>query len=105
MFGKERVLVVVLVALAVGTLVSALSTSIGADARRPRAPGHRRRRLPARRSASCATSSRAARVATGHRADLGDCSRVGGGFGIVLAGPIVDHFDYHYLFWIPLVPS
>jgi len=28
---------------------------------------------------------------------------VGGGLGIVLAGPIVDHLGYHWLFWIPLV--
>jgi MFS family permease len=28
---------------------------------------------------------------------------VGGGLGIVLAGPIVDALDYHYLFWLPLV--
>jgi MFS family permease len=28
---------------------------------------------------------------------------VGGGAGIVLAGPIVDHLSYHWLFWLPLV--
>ena len=29
---------------------------------------------------------------------------VGGGAGVVLAGPIVDHLSYHWLFWLPLVP-
>jgi MFS family permease len=29
---------------------------------------------------------------------------VGGGAGVVLAGPIVDRLSYHYLFWLPLVP-
>ena len=29
--------------------------------------------------------------------------RSGGGAGIVLAGPIVSHLDYHWLFWIPLI--
>ena len=29
---------------------------------------------------------------------------VGGGAGVVLAGPIVDHLVYHWLFWLPLVP-
>ena len=29
---------------------------------------------------------------------------VGGGAGVVLAGPIVDHLSFHYLFWLPLVP-
>ena len=28
---------------------------------------------------------------------------IGGGLGIVLAGPILEHLDYHWLFWIPLV--
>src|SRR5919205_2821655 len=28
----------------------------------------------------------------------------GGGLGIVLAGPIVDHLSYHWLFWLPLGP-
>src|SRR5207302_4001721 len=29
---------------------------------------------------------------------------VGGAAGVVLAGPIVDHLSFHYLFWLPLVP-
>ena len=29
---------------------------------------------------------------------------VGGGRGVVLAGPIVDNLSYHYLFWLPLIP-
>src|ERR671922_1492660 len=28
---------------------------------------------------------------------------IGGGLGIVLAGPIVQHFSYHWLFWLPPV--
>ncbi|HMJ36520.1 MAG TPA: hypothetical protein VK501_21630 [Baekduia sp.] len=28
---------------------------------------------------------------------------IGGGLGIVLDGPIVDAFSYHWLFWFPLV--
>ena len=27
---------------------------------------------------------------------------VGAGLGIILAGPILEHLDYHWLFWIPL---
>jgi MFS family permease len=29
---------------------------------------------------------------------------VGGGAGVVLAGPIADNLSYHYLFWLPLIP-
>ncbi len=101
MFGKERVLVVVLVALAVGSIVSALSTSIGpmlagralqgiGGAVFPLGIGIVRDEFPA------------ARVATGI-ALMSATFAVGGGFGIVAAGPIVEHFGYHYLFWIPLV--
>jgi Major Facilitator Superfamily len=28
---------------------------------------------------------------------------IGGGLGIVLAGPIVQHLSYHWLFWLPLI--
>lgn len=28
---------------------------------------------------------------------------IGGGLGIVLAGPIISAFDYHWLFWFPLL--
>ena len=28
---------------------------------------------------------------------------IGGGLGIVLSGPIVQHLSYHWLFWLPLV--
>ena len=101
MFGKERVLVIVLVALGVGTVVSALSTSIGpmlagralqgiGGAVFPLGIGIVRDEFPA------------ARVATGI-ALMSATFAVGGGFGIVAAGPIVDHLGYHYLFWIPLV--
>jgi EmrB/QacA subfamily drug resistance transporter len=101
MFGKERVLVIVLAALTLGTVISAFSTSIGpmlvgrgiqgiGGAVFPLGIGIVRDEFPK------------ARVATG----IGLISAtfaVGGGFGIVAAGPIVQHLDYHYLFWIPLV--
>ena len=28
---------------------------------------------------------------------------IGGGVGIILAGPIISTFDYHWLFWFPLM--
>ena len=30
---------------------------------------------------------------------------VGAGIGIVLSGVIVEHLDYHWLFWLPLLAS
>ena len=87
MFGKERVLVIVLVALALGTVISALSTSIGPMLVGRGHPGHRRRGLPARHRHRARRVPEDARRDR-HRSDLGDLA-VGGGFGIVAAGPIV----------------
>ena len=42
------------------------------------------------------------KVPVGDRDDLRD-PRIGGGLGIILAGPIVENLGYHWLFWLPLV--
>lgn len=99
MIGKEKVLVAVLVALAVGSILAALATSIGVmiTARAvqgvgggviPLAFGIIRDEFP-REKVSGAVGVIAALLA------------VGGGLGLVLAGPIVNALDYHWLFWIP----
>jgi EmrB/QacA subfamily drug resistance transporter len=103
MFGKERTMLYVLLVLAGGTLVSALATSVNllivgrviqgtGGAIFPLAFGIIRDEFPARRVAS----------------GIGFMSAllgVGGGAGIVLAGPILAHLDYHFLFWLPLIPT
>jgi EmrB/QacA subfamily drug resistance transporter len=101
MHGKERVLVIVLAALAVGTLISALATTLGVMiAGRvvqgvgggifPLAFGIIRDEFPRER--------------VSHGIGLmSSLLGVGGGLGVVLAGPIVEKLNYHWLFWIPLV--
>ncbi|MDX6255483.1 MAG: hypothetical protein QOJ11_1817 [Frankiales bacterium] len=101
MIGKKKVLVGVLVVLAAGTLLAALATSIGVmivarviqgagGAILPLAFGIVRDEFP-QEKVSSAIGITAALLA------------VGGGLGIVLAGPIVNVLDYHFLFWLPLV--
>ena len=101
MVGKKKVLIAVMVTFALGTLLAAIASSIAlmivarvvqgaAGAILPLAFSIIRDEFPADRVAT-AISTTAALMA------------VGGGLGIVLAGPIVDLLDYHYLFWIPLV--
>jgi EmrB/QacA subfamily drug resistance transporter len=101
-YGKERLLMIVLVLLSAGTLVSALASSLAlmlvgrviqgaAGAIFPLAFGIIRDEFPRARVA--------ARIGL-MSALLG----VGGGLGVVLAGPIVDNLSFHYLFWLPLVP-
>jgi EmrB/QacA subfamily drug resistance transporter len=98
--GKERMLVVALGALAVGSLLAALAPSIGVliAARAiqgigggvlPLTFGIIRDEFP-RDKVAGAVGTSAALLA------------VGGGIGLVLAGPIVDALSYHWLFWIPM---
>ncbi len=101
MFGKEHMLVVVLAALSAGSLVAALTSSIGimiaarvlqglGGAVFPLAFGIIRDEFPRER-------------VPGAIGGISTLLGVGSGLGIVLAGPIVDHLNYHWLFWIPLV--
>ena len=101
MTGKKRVFVATLVALAVGSLLAAVAPSIGvlivarviqgfAGGMLPVAFGIIRDEFPAEKVAG----------AVGVIAAL---TAVGAGLGIVLAGPIVEALDYHWLFWLPLI--
>ena len=96
MFGKEHTLVA-----ALGTLIAALANSLtvlivarviqgAGGAIFPLAFGIIRDEFPRRR------------VAHGI-ALISAILGIGGGLGIVLAGPIIDALSYHWLFWIPLV--
>ena len=101
MFGKERVLFLVLVMFAIGSVIAALSNSLAllvagravqgaAGAVFPLAFGIIRDEFPRER------------VATG----IGLISAtfgIGGGAGLVLSGLIVDHLSYRWIFWFGLV--
>jgi len=101
MMGKKRVFVNTLAALAVGSLLAAIASSIGVlivarviqgigGGMVPVAFGIIRDEFPAAKVAG----------AVGALASL---TAVGAGLGIVLAGPIVAALDYHWLFWLPLI--
>jgi EmrB/QacA subfamily drug resistance transporter len=101
MYGKERLLVVVLALLCIATAVSALATTLAvmlvgrviqgaAGGIFPLAFGIIRDEFPRERVAGAVGVMSAL---------LG----VGGGAGVVLAGPIVQNLSIHYLFWLPLV--
>jgi EmrB/QacA subfamily drug resistance transporter len=101
MKGKERVFVASLVALAVGSLLAALAPSIevmivarviqGAGGGMvPVAFGIIRDEFPSEK-------------VTGAVGALAALTAIGAGLGIVLAGPIVNALDYHWLFWLPMI--
>ena len=101
MFGKERLLVITLIIFALGSLVCALSHSIGlliagraiqgiGGAVFPLSFGIIRDEFPREK------------VATG----IGLISAtfgIGGGAGLVLSGLIVDHLAYEWIFWLGLI--
>jgi len=101
MTGKKRVFVATLAALAVGSLLAAVASSIGvliaarviqgiAGGMVPVAFGIIRDEFPAAKVAGAVGA-------------LASQTAVGAGLGIVLAGPIVHLLDYHWLFWLPLI--
>ncbi len=101
MYGKERLLLWTLVILGAGTLLAAVADSLallivarfiqGAGGGIfPLAYGIVRDEFPPERVA-------------GGIGLLSAILGVGGGLGIVLSGVIVEHLDYHWLFWVPLV--
>ncbi|WP_069463824.1 MFS transporter [Actinacidiphila rubida] len=99
--GKKKMLVVTLGALAAGLLLAALAGNITVlilarvlqgvgGGVLPLAFGITRDEFPPHR----------APATVGLLAAL---TAVGGGLGIVLAGPIINVLDYHWLFWLPLI--
>jgi EmrB/QacA subfamily drug resistance transporter len=101
MYGKERVLVFTLAMLAVGTLLSAAATSMGpllagrviqgaGGGIFPLAFGIIRDEFPKEKVA-------------GGIGLMSSLLGIGGGAGVVMAGVIVEHLSYHWLFWIPFV--
>src|SRR5947207_7543897 len=101
MFGKKLLFVAVLVVLAAGTVLAGLATSIvvmivarviqgAGGAIFPLAFAIIRDEFPRER------------VPHGI-AMISAILGIGGGLGIVLAGPIVEHLSYHWLFWFPLI--
>jgi EmrB/QacA subfamily drug resistance transporter len=101
MYGKEKLLLWTFAILTVGTLLAAVATSLPvlilarviqgvAGGIFPLAFGIVRDEFPPEKVA-------------GGIGLLSAILGVGGGLGIVLSGVIVEHLDYHWLFWIPLV--
>jgi MFS family permease len=101
MYGKERLLIIVLVMLAVGTLISAVASSLwlmilgrviqGAGGGIfPLAFSIIRDEFPRER-------------VPGAIGLVSSLLGIGGGAGVVFAGVVTENLSYHWLFWFPLV--
>lgn len=102
MYGKKRLLVIVLVLLCVGTVITALAGTLtvmlvgrviqgAAGGIFPLGFGIIRDEFPRERVA-------------GGIGLMSALLGVGAGAGFVLSGPIADNLPYHFLFWLPLIP-
>ena len=101
MVGKQRILVATLSVLAVGSLLACLAHSIGilivaraiqgvGGGVLPLSFGIIRDECPKERVAS-------------NVGFIAAVTAIAFGLGIVLAGPIVEHLGFHWLFWVPLI--
>jgi EmrB/QacA subfamily drug resistance transporter len=100
MYGKKRALVVALVVLALGTALAALATSIGVMIVARVIQGTGGAVFPLS-FAIIRDEFPRPRIPHGI-ALISAIMGIGGGLGIVLAGPIVQNLSYHWLFWFPL---
>jgi EmrB/QacA subfamily drug resistance transporter len=101
MFGKKRTMVAVLLVLAAGTLIAGLATSIGVMITARVIQGAGGAVFPL---AFAIIRDEFPRERIPHGVALiSAIMGIGGGLGIVLAGPIVQHLSYHWLFWFPLL--
>jgi EmrB/QacA subfamily drug resistance transporter len=101
MFGKERMLVLALVALAAGCVLSALTSSLPIMLGGRVIQGIGGGVLPL--SFGLIRDEFPAEKVPGAVGIIAALAAAGAGLGIVLAGPIVDALNYHWLFWIPMI--
>jgi EmrB/QacA subfamily drug resistance transporter len=101
MTGKKRVFVAALVALAAGSLLAALAPSIGVMIVARVIQGAGGGMLPV--AFGIIRDEFPSDKVTGAVGILAALTAVGAGLGIVLAGPIVEALNYHWLFWLPLI--
>ena len=99
--GKERMLVVTLLGLAVGSLLAALAGSITLMIVARVVQGIGGGVLPV--AFGIVRDEFPTQKVNGAIGNLAALTAVGGGLGLVLAGPIVDGLGYHWLFWVPLI--
>jgi EmrB/QacA subfamily drug resistance transporter len=99
--GKERMLVVALGALAIGSLIAALAESIGPMIVARVIQGIGGGVLPI--SFGIIRDEFPEKKIPGAVGSIASLAAVGAGVGLVIAGPIVRLLDYHWLFWFPMI--
>jgi MFS family permease len=101
MYGKDRLMVVACVALAVGCVLSAIAGSLPLMVAGRVVQGMGGGVLPL--SFGIIRDEYPHDKVAGAVGTLAAILAAGAGFGLVLAGPIVSALDYHWLFWFPAI--
>jgi EmrB/QacA subfamily drug resistance transporter len=99
--GKKRVFMVTLVALVIGSLVAAIAPNIWVMIVARVVQGIGGGVLPL--TFAIVRDEFPREKVTGAISTMAALAAAAGGLGIFLAGPIVEAFGYHWLFWIPLI--
>lgn len=101
MYGKRRILIVVVSLLLVGTIIAGLAPSLPVMIIGRIFQGAAGAVLPL--SIGIVRDEVAKDKVSVTIGILSGIFGIGAGVGIVAAGPIVENLDYHFLFWIPMV--
>jgi EmrB/QacA subfamily drug resistance transporter len=101
MFGKERVFIGTLIALAIGSVLAALAPNLAVMIVARVIQGLAGGMLPV--SFGIIRDEFPAEKVTGAVGILAALTAVGAGLGIVLAGPIVNSLGWRWLFWLPMI--
>ena len=103
MLGKEKVFVATLIALAAGSALAAVASSLTVMIVARAVQGIGGGVLPL--SFGIIRDEFPKEKVTGAVGIIAALTAVGGGLGIVLAGPIVNALSWHWLFWIPMIAT
>jgi MFS family permease len=101
MYGKERLLMIVLLLLALGTLISAIASSLWLMILGRVIQGVGGGIFPL--AFSIIRDELPREKVPGAIGLVSSLLGIGGGLGVVLAGVVTENLSYHWLFWFPLV--
>src|SRR4051794_14099508 len=101
MYGKERLLMIVLLLLALGTLISAIASSLWVMILGRVIQGVGGGIFPL--AFSIIRDELPSEKVPGAIGLVSSLLGIGGGAGVVLAGVVTQNLSYHWLFWFPLV--
>jgi EmrB/QacA subfamily drug resistance transporter len=101
MYGKERLLMIVLLLLALGTLIAAVASSLWLMILGRVIQGVGGGIFPL--AFSIIRDELPSEKVPGAIGLVSSLLGIGGGLGVVLAGVVTENLSYHWLFWFPLV--